>query len=353
MADHEDEAIQAIRSNFPGNRPDRRPIHAPGIGATGWFRASTLAAGYSSAEHFSGRRIPVTVRFSNGTGNPREADTKPRTVRGMAVRLHLGRHARSEEGVITSERATDLVSMTIPVFFANTVDAFLRLSRVATRGPEPELEPGPAACRSIQIRVKRLLEQLKLLEYDPTVKATDRALLAFADEYHPARLGMAATFLLGVPESYATCCYHAVHAFRLTGERGTTSVRFHWEPVAGVRPAPDGVKEHFLHDELARRLRQGPAEFVLRAQVAEAGDDTSDPTVPWPQSRKRLVMGELSVDTLVVDQAAGCERLEFDPTRLVPGVEPSDDEILHARRDVYARSFARRREAAQQAGSGR
>lgn len=351
MADHEDEAIQAIRSNFPGNRPERRPIHAPGVGATGWFRASTLAAGYSSAEHLSGRRIPVTVRFSNGTGDPREADTKPRTVRGMAVRFHLGEHGRDEDGVVGSDRATDLVSMTLPVFFANTVGAFLQLSRVAARGPEPELEPGPTACRSIQTRLRRLLALLKLLEHDPTVTATDRALLAFADEYHPARLGMAATFLLGVPESYATCCYHAVHAFRLTGARGTTAVRFHWEPVAGVRPAPDGVKEHFLRDELTRRLRQGPAEFVLRAQVAEAGDDTSDPTVPWPQSRKRLILGELSVDTLVGGADAGGERLEFDPTRLVPGVELCDDEILHARRDVYARSFARRREAARKVGS--
>ncbi len=344
MADQADAAIDAIRANYPAHRPGTRPIHAPGIGATGWFQASTIAASHSSAEHLSGRRIPVTVRFSNGTGLSDDPDGRRRTVRGMSVRFHLGDVEVDEHGVARSPRETDLVSMTLPMFFVNTLDDFLRLCRAAVPKPEPPLTPW----RSLTALASRLVGVLRLLPVDPTMTVADRELVAFADEHHPARLAMAATVLLGVPESYATCCYHAVHAFRLTSGDRATAVRFRWEPVAGVRPAADDVGDTFLRDELAERLRHGPAEFVLRAQVAEAGDDTSDPTTPWPEARRRLIMGQLSIDALAADQDHGCERLDFDPARLVPGVEVSDDEILQARHAVYARSFARRREERQE-----
>ncbi len=103
----------------------------------------------------------------------------------------------------------------------------------------------------------------------------------------------------------------------------------------------------FLKEELRERLARGPADFVLRMQVAEQGDDTSDPTRAWPESRPRLVMGHLRVDAVVRDQLHGNERLGFDPTRLVPGIELSDDPILRARSDVYRRSAERRQELAR------
>jgi catalase len=46
---------------------------------------------------------------------------------------------------------------------------------------------------------------------------------------------------------------------------------------------------------------------------------------------------------LVADQATDCEQLSFNPTRLVPGIDCSDDPILLARRDAYAVSFEMRR----------
>lgn len=49
-------------------------MHAVGIGATGYFVPSDVAADYTAAEHFSGGRVPVTVRFSNGSGSPTVRD---------------------------------------------------------------------------------------------------------------------------------------------------------------------------------------------------------------------------------------------------------------------------------------
>jgi catalase len=35
------------------------------------------------------------------------------------------------------------------------------------------------------------------------------------------------------------------------------------------------------------------------------------------------------------DQVAAGERISFNPWRLVPGIEPSNDPILRARKDAY------------------
>ena len=84
--------------------PNLRPVHAIGIGASGFFVASEVARDYCVAEHFQGARIPVTVRFSNGSGSAVQRDGWS-DVRGMATRFHLSQDA-----------ATDLIAMTLPEF---------------------------------------------------------------------------------------------------------------------------------------------------------------------------------------------------------------------------------------------
>lgn len=312
--------IDAIIDAQPSHTSGTRPIHAPGIGVTGWFQASDVAATYTDAPHFRGTRVPVTVRFSNGTGSMGTPDSEP-LVRGMAVRFHL------EAG-----EQVDMVTMTLPVFFTPTMDAFREFLAAVKPVPVPatpwwrkildvlRLQPGPAR----------------------PLRPGDVGAIEFANRYPPARRSVVALTALAVPQSYVTCSYHAVHAFVLRAGDRTTAVRFRWEPVAGVRPAPEGTVGNYLQEELRDRLGRGPAEFVLRMQVAEHGDDTSDPTTAWPECRRRVVMGHLRVDSVVADQIGGNERLTFDPTRLVPGISVSDDPTLIARHEVYERSFARR-----------
>jgi len=337
VANQADVIIDSMLADFPAHRPGTRPIHASGIAVTGWFQASPVAAAHSEAEHFSGGRVPVTVRFSNGTGVADEPDAT-RMVRGMAVRFHLGEVTTNAAGVHSSTEATDLISVTLPVFFTRTIDDFLGLTGSAV----PTAAKPRTWWRNLRGTLDGIAGTLRLLPPPKGATPADLAVVAFADRHPPARLGIAANSLLPVPESYATCCYHAVHAFRLTAGDRVTSVRFHWEPVAGVRPAPPGIAGNYLHEELAQRLQRGSADFVLRVQVAEAGDDTTDPTTPWSQARRKVVMGQLNLDAVVADQELGCEALRFDPTRMVPGIDIGDDPILAARREVYGRSADRR-----------
>ena len=93
--------------------------------------------------------------------------------------------------------------------------------------------------------------------------------------------------------------------------------------------------DDYLRQELEDRLKRWPARFMLMMTIGEAGDAIDDPTQPWPARRVRVVMGTLTLTDVPEDQAAAGERISFNPWRLAPGIEPSGDPILHARRDAY------------------
>jgi len=331
-----DEAIDGILRGAPDHVPGTRPIHAPGIVATGRFQASEVASGFSSAAHFSGQSVPVTVRFSNGTGSPTPTDSDP-LVRGMAVRFHPGRATAPPPGP-GQEDEVDLVAMTLPIFFARDMEGFMNFVRQ------------PRAGVPRQSFWKKFVDTLYLRpppERPPT--SGELAAVAYANDNPEARYAIVGLSALSVPESYVTCAYHPVHAYLLTAGDDVTAVRFRWEPVAGVRPAkpePDS-DPNYLQAELRKRLAGGPAEFVLRMQVAEQGDDTSDTTTPWPERRRRVVMGLLRIDAVVPEQEQeqANNQLDFNPTRMVDGIGLSDDQILHFRRAAYERSAVRRQEA--------
>ena len=63
------QVIDAMNRLF-GKHPGFRANHAKGIVAEGSFTATPEAAALSKASLFDGSAIPVTVRFSDGTGIP-------------------------------------------------------------------------------------------------------------------------------------------------------------------------------------------------------------------------------------------------------------------------------------------
>ena len=74
---------------------------------------------------------------------------------------------------------------------------------------------------------------------------------------------------------------------------------------------------------------------MLMMTIGEAGDALDDPTKPWPARRVRVAMGTLTLTKVSKDQEADGERISFNPWRLAPGIELSNDPILEARRDAY------------------
>ena len=333
------ELIGDIVGDFPGNRPETCPVHTHGISARGTFRASPVAPKFCRAPHLSGAPRDVLVRFSNGSGLPVQRDAVP-DARGMAVRFYLDEATGplGADGDPAARPHTDLVAMTLPTFFTPTIELFQAFTHATVPQPRPS--------RSVW---QRLWSQVQMLPAIPALPAGvrtsgDLGAMAFADE-HPRACPAVIALAGPITGSYLGATYHAVHAFGLRAADGRRHfVRFFWEPEGGVR-AHRGSSEVYLFDDLRRRVADGRTGFVLRAQVAEPGDDLSDPTTPWPQTRRRLTLGRLVLTSVPEDQDRDCEDLAFDPGWLPDGIELSDDPILAVRSEVYAASARRRRQA--------
>jgi catalase len=59
----------------------------------------------------------------------------------------------------------------------------------------------------------------------------------------------------------------------------------------------------------------------------------------WPDERRIVDAGRLTIDACTGHE---CDGLIFDPTRVVDGVECSDDPILLVRSEAYGVSYGRR-----------
>ena len=122
--------------------------------------------------------------------------------------------------------------------------------------------------------------------------------------------------------------------------------RFRFVPVAGeehIKPE-DAAKlpPDYLLTELQQRLAKGPVAFRMMAQLARPGDQTNDPTQPWPADRELVDLGTITLAKAVPDQAAAQKALHYLPNRLTPGIEVSDDPLIDARVRAYVISFGRR-----------
>src|SRR6266571_4858743 len=110
-----------------GIHPGYRFMHAKGIVVTGTFTAAAGARSVSRAAHLQGGAVPVTVRFSDGTGVPNIPDTDPNAgPRGMAIRFALPGGA-----------FTDIVAVSHNGFVVGTGEDFLTfLKAIAATRPE-------------------------------------------------------------------------------------------------------------------------------------------------------------------------------------------------------------------------
>ncbi len=289
----------------PGNKPDHRPVHAKGIVCQGTFTASSDAAGLSKAAHFSGTSVPVTVRFSDGSPDPSIADNSPDAgTRGMAIRFKL-----------PGDDHTDIVAMSHNGFVVSNGEDFLALQKAVVATDPTKPHPWP---------IEGFL-------------TTHPAALKFVQE------------IRGKPASFATEAFFANDSFIFVNKDGVKQAgRYKILPVAGQHDlTEDEIKTKsadFLMQDIRTRLAAGPVSFHLVVQLPNAGDPTKDPSIVWPDDRKTIDTGTISITSVVADSEAAQKALAFDPTDLTAGIELSDDPFPALRSSVYALSAARRQQ---------
>ena len=293
--------FDVMSRNNPAVLPGRRVNHAKGEVYAGTFTAAPEAAGLSMAPHLQGGAVPVVMRFSLGGGVIAVAD-RSQPVHGLSVSFQL-----------PDGRSTDLMCINMPVFVSATPEEFIAFNEAAQASPPGTPAPTP---------VQRFIGA------------------------HPA----AQRFVAGLkpmPQSFATDSYFAIHAYRVTNAAGERrAIRWQIVPEAGEhrRSADEAAAStpNALFDELQQRVAAGPAAFRLRAQVAEPGDPTDDPTVAWPDGRRVVDLGRILVTADVADSAQAEKPLGFLPGKALPGLEPGDDPFFAARTATYQVAFPRR-----------
>ena len=298
------ERIVDTMNAIHGVHPGFRAVHAKGSCCKGTFVATTEAAQLCIASHLQGDEVPVTVRLSSGSGKPTRADGA-RDERGMAVKFHLA-----------DGSTTDIVSLTIPVFFVKDPETFLAF--LETQRPDPETGKPD---------LDRVGEFINA--HPETQKAT---MFVMMNES---------------PASFAGCTFNGLHAFLMTGPDGTTRpVRYSWVPDTEAATLTDAetraLGKNYLHEELEKRLASEAITWELRVQLATDEDDLTDPTTAWPEDREVVPLGRMTITEFAGQE---CEGMIFDPGRITDGIERSDDPILHARSGAYGVSFERRTKA--------
>lgn len=290
-----------------GMHPGFRPAHAKGVMLTGIFTPGLDASALTCAPHIVRESTPVTVRFSNSTGLPMIPDNDPNAdPRGMAIRFNLAEHVH-----------TDIVSHSTDGFPTRTGDEFLEfLKAAASSGPDV---PSPKPIEAFL--------------------GSHPAALKFVQTPKPA------------PASFATESYFGVTAMEFITKDGARAFgRYRIVPDAGVEHLDEAVVkakgENYLFDEILERVARGPVGFKILVQVAEPGDVTDDATAHWPEERRLVELGKLSLTAAVADNATEQKKIIFDPIPRVEGIEPSADPLLELRAAVYLISGRRRRAAA-------
>ena len=315
--------LNAFKLDAPGHLPGTRWAHSHGLGVLGHFVASDIARDHCVAALFQGGRIPVTARFSNGSSVAQRHDERPDT-RGLAVKFHIA------EGV-----DHDLLMMTLNVFGSRSRADFMQVAKAF----EPKaVQPESWFQRTI---LDPLMLRTPLPALPPGVTMDGGAGLAhYAGSHAFAQAFTIEGGLSQVPVSWARTAYHAVHTFMALDPAGVLRpVRFAWQPVDGVFPVPPDEMANkatdFLTTEMRARLAVAPAQFTLKMTVGDPGDDLADPSTAWPVTRLTVNMGTLHIERLAAERGIDVEHMSFNPMRMAPGIQPSDDPILRARGEIY------------------
>jgi catalase len=275
-----------------------RRNHAKGICFTGMFNANGAGSALSRAEVFSRGQYPVLGRFNLGTPNPNAPDATVR-VRGMGLLISTpdGQEWRS--------------AMINPPFFAvSTPQAFYELL-IASGSKDPNAMK--------------------------TFAGAHPEIAAFGE------WGKSAPWT----GSYAEERYNGLNSFAFIDNSGAEHV-VRWSLLPAAQPvtvSPEDLEKRgpdFLEQEITQRVGSGPISWTMVVTVANPGDPTADPSKAWPEDRRTIEVGTLTVQQVQAERDGPCRDINFDPTVLPAGMRTSDDPFPAARSSAYAKSFDRR-----------
>jgi catalase len=275
-----------------------RRNHAKGICFTGVFASNGAGTALSKAQVFTRGQYPVLGRLNLGTADADAPDATVR-VRGMGLQI------ATPDGEVWRS-----AMINAPVFPVSTPQAFYELL-LASASKDPD------------------------------------AMKTFSSA-HPEIAAFGAWAGSGPwTGSYAEERYNSLDTFVFTdGSGAENTVRWSLLPAAQpVAVSPGDLAKRgpdVLEQEIAERVRGAPQRWTLVVSVASPGDPTVDPSKAWPEDRRAVEVGTLTVQQIEAEANGPCRDINFDPTILPSGIRTSDDPFPAARSAAYAKSYDRR-----------
>lgn len=294
------DAFERAGGKFEGYRRSA----AKGVCATGEFVGSAEGRALSVSSAFSGKPVPVIVRFSVGGPNPKAPDNA-KSQRNLALQFDLPGGETWLMGNISA-----------PVFGASSPAQLM--ARLESQLPDPETKkPNPDKVKAFNDANPDTLLQGKHYASQP------------------------------VPASFGKVNYWGVHAFAFVGKGGSKQWgKWIFEPVGGTQGLSDDEAKakgtDFLFDDLRQRVAAGGVAFDFNLHLAQPGDKLDSATLPLPDDRKKVNLGRLTVKSVSPDATGPCVTINFNPMVLPKGVEASADPMLAGRAAPYAVSMGRR-----------
>ena len=295
--------------HFDRERIPERVVHARGSGAHGIFEMNADLSKYTTADFLQkGKKTPVFVRFSTVAGFKGSTDLA-RDVRGFSVKFY------------TEEGNYDLVGNNIPVFFIQDAMNFPDLVHAVKPEPHNEIPQAGSAHDTFWDFISLMPESAHMIMW------------AMSDRAIPRSLRMMEGF--------------GVHTFKLVNKDGKgTFVKFHWKPKLGVHGVAwqeaqkiSGYNSDFHRQDLWEAIDKGNfPQWDLGVQLIPEEDeekysfDILDATKLVPEELVPVqIVGTMTLNRNPENFFAETEQSAFDPGRLVPGIDFSNDPLLQGR----------------------
>ena len=300
--------------HFDHERIPERVVHARGYGAHGVFELTESLAEFTQADVLStvGQQTEVFVRFSTVAGNKGSMDLA-RDVRGFAVKFY------------TRQGNWDIVGNNIPVFFIQDPIKFPDLVHAVKQEPDRAFPQAQSAHDNYWDFASLSPEAWHMVMW----QMSDRT----------------------IPRSFRTIEGFGVHSFRLVNAEGkSTFVKFHWKPRQGLQSVLwneavkiNGADPDFHRRDLWQAIEAGDfPQWDLGVQLfdQETADklpfDHLDSTKLIPEEDVPVrIIGTLTLNRNVDNFFASTEQVAFCTQNVVPGIDFSDDPLLHGRNFSY------------------
>ena len=310
----EDFVLREKITHFDHERIPERIVHARGSAAHGFFEAYKSLSDLTCAAPFAdaGKVTPVFVRFSTVAGERGSADTA-RDVRGFAVKFY------------TDQGNWDLVGNNIPVFFIQDAMKFPDLIHAAKPEPHNAMPQAATAHDTFWDFVSLMPESTHMLMW------------AMSDR--------------GIPRSYRMMQGFGVHTFRLVTQDGkSTFCKFHWKPLLGTHSLVwdeavkiNGADPDFHRRDLWEAIESGEypewelgLQTFTEEQAQSFSFDVLDSTKLIPEELVPVkYVGRMVLNRNPDNFFAETEQVAFCTAHVVPGIDFSNDPLLHGRIHSY------------------